>query len=142
MTLFAFSFQQIKVSFQKVGHTHEGVDQMISRISQESVCLLFPSSGIWQERHTTPCQMFDVLRAHVSGTTDRCWFHQKFNSLATAAPPSLNSWKKGIKCWCISRNGISSPQHIRPLTSPAAYQNELESIQQIAKKRKKGFLIH
>lgn len=52
--------------------------------------------------------------------------------------------KEGEKCWCISRNGLSSPQHIRSLTSPALPLRTKMSKSKSSRlqKRKEGFWSH
>lgn len=122
-----------------VGHTHEDADQMFLRMSvhiaRKSVRTLPILLDLAREAyHSMP----NVQRL------DNIWDYRQMEMSSKVQPRSPHQFKfvkEGEKCWCISRNGLSSPQHIRSLTSPALpllikmSQSKSSRLQ----KRKEGF---
>lgn len=78
---------------------------------------------------------------------DNIWDYRQMEMSSKVQPRSPHQFKfvkEGEKCWCISRNGLSSPQHMGSLTSPALplLTKMSQSKSSRLQKRKGGFWSH
>lgn len=88
---YIFIFQHIKLSFLMVGHTHEDVDQMFSRVSVNIARKSVPTLPILQDLARDAYHPVPNVQ-HLENIWDyrQMGISSKSNSLATAAPTNSN----------------------------------------------------
>lgn len=130
-----FLVQQIIVLFLKVSHTHESADQYLFKdIARKSLPTLPILRDLAREAYHP---MSNVQRLENIWDYKQMLISSKVQLVGHSSPHQLKFVKMGIKCWCISRNGISSPQHIRSLTSPAWPLRTKMTLSQFSRLQKK-----